>query len=863
MNFTEIEKKNMSDMMRHYIYITEQYPDCIVFYRLGDFYEMFFDDAVEVSKLLDLTLTGKDCGLQERAPMCGIPYHAADTYIAKLVSLGKKVAICEQLTKPGEQKGLVERGVIRIVSNGTVTENSLFDEKSNNFITAFLYNNSKYGIAWADITTGDFFCEELASDNAFLDALYRINPAEIVCDSKSLEQFNLMPEAVRTTYNRVSKFGDKYFNYSTANRIICEHFGIQGTSIFIPEDKTLAVSAAGALISYLNETQMRKVDIISKISYFCGEDYLVLDNIAQRNLEIVRSMRDGKVYGTLLWTVDYTSTAGGGRKIKEVLTNPLRDIDKINYRLDGVQDLFRENLAREGLTNTLRQTKDLERLCGRVSNKILSPRDCVAIKNTLMLIPAIKLQLAGMNAKILKDISNGIGTYDSLASLLESIFVADPPVTTKEGKFVKRGFDEELDKYLSLRDNAKDILKQFESDEREKTGIKNLKISYNKVFGYYIEISNSFKDKVPYNYIRKQTLVNGERFITEELKKFEEEILTCNEKILKIENEIFSKISSVLTENIASMLKTARCISMLDVLLSFATVSKIQGYTRPEILPYGSQLNIVAGRHPVVEKNTKGHFIPNDVLLDNDENRMMIITGPNMAGKSTYMRQIALLTILAHAGCFVPAKEAQIPLTDKIFTRVGASDNLLFDQSTFMVEMTEVANIILNATENSLLILDEVGRGTSTYDGLSIAWAVVEYLVKNIKAKTLFATHYHELSELENKLEGVKNYKILAKEINGQIVFIRKIARGSANKSFGIEVASLAGVPKAVTTNAKSILKALEKNDIAVSSAKENGQVEVEQVSFVEKYLSELDINNVTPLKAFEILSYLKSKIDD
>ncbi len=858
-----MKKPEMSDMMKHYLSVKDKYTDCVVFYRLGDFYEMFFDDAVEVSKLLELTLTGKDCGLKERAPMCGIPYHAADGYIARLVALGKKVAICEQLTEPGAQKGLVERGVVRIVSNGTVTENNLFDEKSNNFITTFVYNNSKFGVAWADITTGDFYCEEANSDNEFIDALYRINPAEIVCDSKSLEKFNSLPEPVRTSFGRISKYSDKCFYFSSASRVICEHFSVQNFSIFIPEDKELAVSASGALISYFNETQMRKVDIISKITYFCGDDYLILDSIAQRNLEVVRSMRDGKSYGTLLWTVDYTSTAGGGRKIKEMLLNPLRDIEKINYRLDGVEDLYKEGLVREGLTETLRQTKDLERLCGRISNKIVSPRDCVAIKDTLMLIPSIKLQLAGMNSKILKDIANGIGTYDDLATLLDRIFVDEAPVTTKEGKFVKRGFDETLDKYLSLRENATQILKDFEVSEKEKTGIKTLKVSYNKVFGYYIEVSNSFKDKVPYNYIRKQTLVNGERFITEELKKLEEEILTCNEKILKIENEIFSKITSVLAENIPSMLKTARCISMLDVLLSFATVSKKQAYVRPEILSYGKQMNIVAGRHPVVEKNSKGSFIPNDVLLDNDENRMMIITGPNMAGKSTYMRQIALLTILAHAGCFVPAKEAQIPLTDKIFTRVGASDNLLFNQSTFMVEMTEVANIILNATENSLLILDEVGRGTSTYDGLSIAWAVVEYIVKNIKAKTLFATHYHELSELENSLKGVKNYKILAKEINGQIVFIRKIARGSANKSFGIEVASLAGVPKAVTSNAKSILKALEKNDIAVSSVTNNAEPQAKLKSFVEKYISELDLNNLTPLKAFEILTFLKGKIND
>jgi len=859
--------KKISEMMRHYLFVKEQYEDCIVFYRLGDFYEMFFDDAVEVSRLLELTLTGKDCGLEERAPMCGIPFHAADSYIARLVALNKKVAICEQLSDPklATGKKLVERDVIRVVTNGTITENSLVDDKSNNYIMSF-YSDDKdfFGVAWADITTGDFLCEQINGLNAFYDSLYRINPAEIVCNRKDYDFFNNLPEAVKSSFPVVTLFDDANFAYKTCEKLLIDQFSVVNLDLYIPNDKKLAIVSAGALVAYLNVTQMRKVGMISRVTYFASEKHLILDNTALKNLEIVRSMHDGKTFGTLLWALDMTKTAGGARKLKEMLLSPLKDIEGINYRLDGVTDIFVDNMARSGIAETLGAVHDLERLCGRLSNGLLTPRDCQSIKKTLAAVPTLKIQLLGKNSKILQDISENLGDYAQVVDILERMIIDDPPVSTKEGGFIKDNFDEALDGYRGIQKNAKDTLAAMEARERNNTGIKNLKISYNKIFGYYIEVTNSYLSQVPYTYIRKQTLVGAERFVTEELKKFEEDILSSTENIVRTENKLFDKLKGVLEKNMAAMLKTAKCISMLDVIVSFAAVAKKKDYVRPEIVEAEKSLNIVAGRHPIVEAGGGASFIPNDTLLDNDENRMMIITGPNMAGKSTYMRQVALITIMAHVGAFVPAKSAEIPLTDRIFTRVGASDNLLFNQSTFMVEMTEVANILINATKDSLLILDEVGRGTSTFDGLSIAWAVVEYLCMNTKAKTLFATHYHELSELEGVIEGVKNYKISVKEINGEIMFLRRIMRGSANKSFGIEVAALAGIPSEVTARAKKILKSLEKNDITVKTTSDkSAEITERQTSFVEDYLKKIDLNNITPLKAFEILSFLKNKTEE
>lgn len=855
------KEKQMSAMMTHYLSIKDKYPDCVIFYRLGDFYEMFFEDAIEVSKLLELTLTGRDCGLDERAPMCGIPFHAADSYIAKLVSFGKKVAICEQLTEPGAQKGLVERDVIRVVSGGTIIEDCLVDEKSNNFICSVFFGNG-ISLSWADITTGEFYCQEVSSEDKLLDALYRINPSEIICNAGAYTLYQNFSSGVKSSIVRFSPYKEQAFGTSLAKSNLTEQFSVRTLDGFIPSDKVYAVYSSGALISYLRETQMHALENIKSLSYFDDGKVLTLDATAQRNLEITKSMRDGKTYGTLLWALDYTKTAGGARKLKEVLTSPLRDIEKTNYRLDGVEDIVKDNMGREALIDSLKGIKDLERLCGRISNNIVTPRDCRAICDTLSLIPVVKFQLSGMPSKILRDISDNMGDFTDLTALIDSMIVdKDIPAFTKDGGYIKDGFDERLDHLRTVKNNGQGVLKEIEAREREATGIKNLKIGYNKVFGFYIEVTKSFVGMVPYSYVRKQTLVGAERYVTEELKKFEEEILSSTENIIKIENEIFAKLKTVLSQKIGDLLKCAKCLSMLDVLTSFAIVARKRNYVRPTMLPSTEKLNIVGGRHPVVEATGKETFVPNDTLLDTEETRMAIITGPNMAGKSTYMRQVALIVLMAHAGCFVPAKSAEIPLVDKIFTRVGASDNLIFDQSTFMVEMAEVANIIRNATKNSLLILDEIGRGTSTYDGLSIAWSVVEYLSSVVKAKTLFATHYHELTELENKIEGVKNFKITVKEINGKVIFLRRIVQGSANKSFGVEVAALAGVPETVTKRAKAILKLLEKNDLTKNFSSQDDSETVKEESFVEKYIRELDINNVTPLKAFEILTYLKEKI--
>ncbi len=853
----------LSDMMKHYFQIKERYPDCIIFYRLGDFYEMFFDDAKEASSLLELTLTGRDCGLEERAPMCGIPAKACDAYIAKLVSFGKKVAICEQLTEAGAQKGLVVRDVIRVVTSGTVTDDSSIDTKTNNFIACVSSKNGVFGISWADITTGTFYAQELVGSNMLVDAIFRINPAEIICDKEAFSIYQNLQDGVKESICKFSEFRDSAFSASSYEKILKEKFGVVDLSVLLPIEKVEAFRSAGALLAYLKDTQMHALQNISSISYYDDGKFLYLDQTALKNLEITKSMRDGKPFGSLLWAVDFTKTAGGGRKIKEVLLSPLRNIEKINYRLDGVEDLFSNNHARESLCETLKSVHDIERLAGKVSNNVVTPRDCGALLSSLNAVPSLKFNLLGMKSQIIKDIVDGMGDFDALCDLLQKALIDENlPISVKDGGFIKRGFDEHLDELYALKTNASGFIKEMEEREREQTGIRTLKINYNKVFGYYIEVSKSFIGQVPYTYVRKQTLVNGERYITEELKKFEEQILTCNESIIRIENEIFNKIKTVLLDHLQKILKCAKCVSMLDVLLSFATVAKSRNYVRPEIVDYGNSIDIVGGRHPVVEAGGKIKFIPNDTYLNASDNSMMIITGPNMAGKSTYMRQVALICILAHAGAFVPAKSAIIPLIDKIFTRVGASDNLMFDQSTFMVEMAEVANILRNATKDSLLILDEVGRGTSTFDGLSIAWAVVEYLATKLKAKTLFATHYHELSELEQSLEGVKNYKVTVKEINGSIVFLRKIMLGSANKSFGIEVANFAGVPKDITNRAKKILKSLEKNDLVIKGDLSSKTQEEKVDSEVEKYIKSLDLNNVSPMKAFEILAFLKEKLD-
>ena len=861
----------ISSMMQHYIGMKEKYKDCVLFYRLGDFYEMFFEDAVEVSKLLDLTLTGKDCGLQERAPMCGIPYHAADGYIAKLVAHGKKVAICEQISDPKQAgRGLVERDVVRIVSAGTVIEEDFLDEERNNYIACAFKVDESVTLAWTDITTGEFLTEEFLGENAVEEAigkLLNLSVAEIICNEDMLLASKSVKEVTHNLLPPFSCYVPWAFNVKHAEKNLLEQFNALSLAAYGIAAKENVIAASGALIEYLRETQKHALKNISSVKVVQRDKYMELDNIAVRNLELIKNNAENKKYGSLLWVLDKTKTGMGARLLNRMVLSPLKDLNEITYRQDGVEELVNAAVVRVGLSEILQSIGDVERLAGKISNGNFNPKNCLALAGALNALPSVKFQLSGFSSAILRDIDNKILDMKELADLLTSAIDEEASALMKDGGYIRAGFHQELDELRNIKETNEKIIKEIELRERERTGIKTLKTGFNRVFGYYIEISNSFKDKVPPEYIRKQTLTTGERYITEELKMLEERVLTSGERALYIESQIYAEIMQILIERIDDLQTISSALALLDCLVSFATVAKERRYVRPNVMESGNPLKITDGRHPVVEAISKERFVPNDTLLDNDENRCAIITGPNMAGKSTYMRQIALIVLMAHIGSFVPAKAAEIPLTDRIFTRVGASDNLIFDQSTFMVEMTEVASILLRATKDSLLVLDEVGRGTSTYDGLSIAWSVIEFLAEKIRAKTLFSTHYHELTELENTLDGVKNYKITVRELNGAVVFLRKIARGGANRSFGIEVASLAGVPKEVTVRAKSILKALEKNDLLGNKKKiTDMEISVEEekrpLSEVEKILAETDINTLSPLQAFMLLGDLKDKIE-
>lgn len=859
----------LSDMMKHYLATKEKYKDCIIFYRLGDFYEMFFDDAIKASEILELTLTGRDCGLAERAPMCGIPYHAADGYIAKLVASGQKVAICEQLSDPKAGKGLVERDVIRIVSAGTQIDDDALVEDKNNYIASVFKGEDSVAIAWADITTGEFWVEDFVGENGVQDGvehLVKLSVAEIICNDDALTACKNMKAVKHGLVPPFSCYLPWAFNAKRAEKTLLEQFATASLGVFNLAGKNAPVSAAGALIEYLKETQNHSLKIISSIKLIQREKSMTLDGTAVRNLELVKNNTEGKPYGSLLWVLNKTKTGMGARLLTRMVLSPLRSIEEIQYRQDGIEELFNASVVRVGLSEILHEVKDVERILGKISNGNFMPKDCVALAKSLAALPSIRFQLSGFSSPIILSILQDLPDVKKLTDYLVAAIEEYPPALMKDGGYIRGGFNAELDELRSIQKNAQGILGEIEEREKENTGIKTLKIRNNRVFGYYIEVSNSFKDKVPDNYIRKQTLTTGERYITEELKVLEEKILFSGEKALKLEEQIYRQILEVLTQNLEVLKGISKALALLDCLISLATVAKERKYIRPEMLESGETMHIVEGRHPVVEAISKERFVPNDALLDNEENRCIIITGPNMAGKSTYMRQVALITIMAQIGSFVPARSAQIPLVDRIFTRVGASDNLIFDQSTFMVEMTEVASILLHATKDSLLILDEVGRGTSTYDGLSIAWSVIEYLAKYIHAKTLFSTHYHELTELENSLEGVKNYKVTVRELNGMIVFLRKIVRGGANRSFGIEVAALAGVPKEVTARAKSILKALEKSDIAkgkVQFQTQEEEVETRQWTEVEKILIDTDMNTLSPMQAFMLLSDLKEKLNE
>ena len=858
----------MSQMMQHYVGMKEKYSDCVLFYRLGDFYEMFFEDAVKVSKLLDLTLTGKDCGLEERAPMCGIPYHAADAYLAKLVALGEKVAICEQLTDPQAGRGLVERDVVRIVSAGTVIDDATLDETKNNYIACVCKNGDSVALAWADITTGEFLAQEYVGESAVDDTvghLLRISVAEVICNDEMLLASKTKKEVTRGLLPPFSCYLPWAFNIKHAEKNLLEQFRVSSLAAYGIAGKDGLIAASGALIEYLLETQKHALKNITTVKVVNRDRFMTLDAIAIKNLEIVKSSADGKKYGSLLWTIDKTCTGMGARLLNNLIVTPLKDKAEIEYRQRGVEELFNASVVRMAIRDTMKEVRDVERIAGKISNGNLLPKDCLALAASLNAVPSLKFQLSGFTSQILADLNDGlVAMKETVDYLFAAIDAEKTPATLKDGGYIRRGFNSELDGYRDVVEHGDALIREMEIRERERTGIKILKIRYNRVFGYYIEISNSFKDQAPENYIRRQTLTTGERFITPELKELEEKILGGTERALKLEAELYAQLVAYLSGKLEELKKISSSIAMLDCLVSFATVAKERRYICPKMQESGAPLVITDGRHPVVEAISKERFVPNDTLLDNDENRIAVVTGPNMAGKSTYMRQVALIVLMAHLGCFVPAKSAEIPITDRIFTRVGASDNLIFDQSTFMVEMTEVATILLHATRDSLLILDEVGRGTSTYDGLSIAWAVIEFLTERIGAKTLFATHYHELTELESTQAGVKNYKVTVRELGGNVVFLRKIARGGANRSFGIEVASLAGVPKEVTDRAKSILRTLEKKGLSNLPAQAETAYEEEpvRVSEVEEILRETDVNTLSPMQALLLLSDLKEKLN-
>lgn len=850
-------------MMKHYLEVKEKYKDCIVFYRLGDFYEMFFDDALQASAVLDLTLTGRDCGLEERAPMCGVPFHAADMYISKLVELGFKVAICEQLTEP-TGRNLVERDVIKVITAGTLTEDALIDEKSNNFLACVYADKEETALSWVDITTGEFFVKSVVEDGKLGDELMRISPAEIICNSFAQKKFGETALVKRHVLPKFVAYADGEFNADIAKETLKKQFSVKNLAAFGLEGAAAEISCAGALVSYLRETQKHSLKNITQIRLEKSGEFMELDVTALRNLEVTKTLRDGKKYGSLLWVLDKTKTSMGARKLQSWILAPLQDVDAINYRLDGVQELVSNNMAREGLTEVFTCVRDIGRIAGKISNGNLLPKDCLALAESLSVVPNVKFLLSGIDCAILRDLSVALGDFTALTKLLFSAIKEKQPANIKDGGYIKDGYSAELDELRMFAENGRNMILEMEARERQKTGIKTLRIHYNRIFGYFIEVTNSFKEQVPYEYQRKQTLANCERYVTEELKDLEEKLLSAAEKSLKVEQQLYADLKDKLVSHIEELKGAAETLATLDAIASLAQTAKKNGYIRPEIAQSGRPLDIVGGRHPVVECVSDEQFVPNDCYMDSGENRTLIITGPNMAGKSTYMRQTALIVLMAHIGSFVPAKSAMIPVTDKIFTRIGASDSLISDQSTFMVEMNEVASIIRNATTNSLLILDEIGRGTSTFDGLSIAWAVVEYLTRTIKAKTLFATHYHELTELEGLLEGVKNYKVTVKELNNSIVFMRKIMRGGANKSFGIEVASLAGVPKDVTEKAKSVLKKLEKKELTlrVEESEELAAENAPVLSEAERILKDIDIDNITPMQAFQILQDLKEKVE-
>lgn len=870
-------------MMQHYLKTHEEYKDCILFYRLGDFYEMFFDDAKVVSKELELTLTGKSCGAEERAPMCGIPYHAAETYLTRLVKKGYKVAICEQVEDPKLAKGMVKREVTRVVTPGTTLNAQALDETKNNYIMCIAYIGDHYGISSADITTGDYYVTEVDSERKLLDEVNKYQPTEIICN----EAFYISGIDIDDMKNRMGiviySLDAWYFSDETAQMTLKDHFKVRDLEGLGLADYDSGVVAAGALLKYLYETQKTTLSNLVAIHPYTTGKFMIIDSSTRRNLELVETLREKQKRGSLLWVLDKTRTAMGARTLRSFVEQPLIERTEIEERYDAIDEFNTNAITREEIREYLNPVYDLERLITRVTYQTANPRDLIAFRNSIHMLPPIKTLMSDFQSPLLKRLYEQLDTLDELYELIERSIAEEPPLTLHDGGILKEGYNEEVDRLRKAKTDGKSWLADLEAKEREKTGIKNLKIKYNKVFGYYLEVTNSFKDLVPDYFTRKQTLANAERFITPELKELEDVILGAEDKLIVLEYELFREVRQKVADEVVRIQKTAKAVAQIDVFTSLATVAEQNNYCRPKLNEKGL-IDIKDGRHPVVERMIQNEmFVANDTYLDNGSNRVSIITGPNMAGKSTYMRQSALIVLMAQIGSFVPAKSAKIGIVDRIFTRVGASDDLASGQSTFMVEMSEVANILRNATSNSLLILDEIGRGTSTFDGLSIAWAVVEHISnpRLLGAKTLFATHYHELTELEGKLNSVNNYCIAVKEKGDDIVFLRKIVKGGADKSYGIQVAKLAGVPDNVIERAKEIVEELSNNDIteivqnisAEGSSKRSkpklDEVDLEQISLLDTMdndtilneLKELDLGQMTPIEAMNKLYELQNKV--
>lgn len=878
------DSRSLSPMMVHYCQTKCAYKDSILFYRLGDFYEMFFEDAKTVSRELELTLTGKDCGLSERAPMCGIPYHAAETYINRLIDKGYKVAICEQVEDPKTAKGIVKREVTRVVTPGTNLNMQELDEGKNNYLMAIVCVGDHFGVSTADITTGDCYVTEIDEERKLWDEINKFLPAEIICNDAFLVSGVDVDDLRNRLHISVFALESWYFGDDLCKQTLLEHFKISSLEGLGLADYDSGVIAAGSLFRYLLDTQKNTMEHMNKIIPYTTDRYMVIDSSSRRNLELVETLREKQKRGSLLWVLDKTKTAMGARMLRSFVEQPLIDADAINERLDAVTELNMQAMLREEIREYLNPVYDLERLVSRISYRSANPRDLLAFKMSLEMIPHIKNLLANFTSPLLVRINEQMDGLEDLYTLLEASITEDPPLAVKEGGIIREGYNEQVDTYRNSKTQGKSWLAQLEAEEKEKTGIRNLKIKYNKVFGYYLEVTNSFKDLVPEYYTRKQTLTNAERYITPKLKELEDMILGAEDKLFALEYDLFCQVREELAAQIPRIQETAKAIAQLDVYASLSVVAQRNNYVRPTVNTKGV-IDIKNGRHPVVDKMINNDmFIANDTYLDNGSKRVSVITGPNMAGKSTYMRQTALIVLMAQIGSFVPAEKAKIGVVDRIFTRVGASDDLASGQSTFMVEMTEVANILRNATAKSLLILDEIGRGTSTFDGLSIAWAVIEHIsnTKLLGAKTLFATHYHELTELEGKIPGVNNYCIAVKERGDDIVFLRKIVKGGADKSYGIQVAKLAGVPDSVLDRAKELVDELVHTDItstfkdlAENSRKTKpkavhyDEVDLEQISLFDtvqdqdiiEELKNLDITMLTPMDAMNTLYRLQNKL--